>query len=142
MQTHYHASALKIYGDISHLYSASNLGWQGPSAWDSICDLTVPELDQACEEWQQEQQNKRKKKTISEDNDGIIDLTEQPNSEFMKPTSWNALKESNRNKLETAIMKLKVGLDISENRIVNRRILSEFINVCLFYYYSNNNLSI
>ena len=129
MKENYHPGALKIHGDISSFYSAIDLGWKGPSNWNAIVDLTKTELEEECVKWQKQQSLEAH--NVYEGLTSTPTLPRSHTSKFDKPTPWNALSEANREKLETSIMKLKVGLDISENRIVNRRISSQFISVCI-----------
>ena len=63
----------------------------------------------------------------------IESITDYDITKFIEPTLYNHLKSESKQKLLEAILNLQVGLDISQNRIVNRKILSKFIGVCTFF---------
>ena len=60
---------------------------------------------------------------------GMTNPSQHSIEKYVRPTPYNGIEEPHRKRIDNAIMKLQVGLNISQNRIVNRDILPEFIAV-------------
>lgn len=71
-------------------------------------------------------------------NTKVSDATVYDLERFLNESTLQSLRHDIKTKLLRAIMRLQVGLNISQNRIVNRRILSEFIGVKQYIYISSH----
>ena len=147
--------AALLYGSFSKKWEPQDLGWVGPGKGhvNRLMSKELEDLKQEIKTWKRKQKKREaqrddtdilmindsvmktdclnlfKRMTGNEDGD---EITEFDIEKYVEPTPWNNLSEESKKKLLHGILHLQVGCDISQKRLVNRRIISNFIEVCHF----------